>query len=45
MKELVENGVVVKSLLPDGKIAYSINSDYMAYTVTAHSLLAKNKMT
>jgi predicted DNA-binding transcriptional regulator len=29
VKELVDKGVVTRSLLPDGKIAYSLSSEYM----------------
>jgi predicted transcriptional regulator len=42
VKELVEKGIVVKSLLPDGKIAYSLSDEYREYTVSASELLTKN---
>jgi predicted transcriptional regulator len=39
LKELIDRGVVTRSLLPDGKIAYSLSSDYIVQVVGAFGQL------
>lgn len=44
VRELTEKGIVVKSRLPDGKIAYSLDGEYRARAIRASELLDRQRV-